>query len=77
MISLFAILTLISVNFADFITGLMTATHKTISETETMISQQCGHSPAVLSVNIQLSPRRTFRRSSPWNPDSLENPYFR
>lgn len=52
LVSLFAILTLISVNFADFITGLMTATHKTISETQTMISQQCGHSPAVLSVNI-------------------------
>ena len=55
LVSLFAILTLISVNFADFITGLMTATHKTISETQTMISQQCGHSPAVLSVNITKS----------------------
>ena len=63
LVSLFAILTLISVNFADFITGLMTATHKTISETQTMISQQCGHSPAVLSVNITKNRSFTLKIS--------------
>ena len=48
--SLFAILILISVNFADFITGFLNVSHKTLTSHQNDYSFQCGHAPAIMSI---------------------------
>ena len=48
--SLFAILILISVNFADFITGFINVSHKTLTSYENDFALQCGHAPAIMAM---------------------------
>jgi len=49
LFSLFAILILVSANFADFITSFVTLSHKTLT-TDREHQRQCGHAPAVMSL---------------------------
>ena len=49
LFSLFAILILVSANFADFITSFVSLSHKTLT-TDREYQRQCGHAPAVMSL---------------------------